>query len=146
MYYISIFSHMSILYLCSSVLVKTKTLLIRFSGVWICWWRVGAQAMCHPYSYCCKAPVQSSRQHNPKGYLRITLHSTHVQLKHEFGTILTGYYNSKWTPVTIDCVGPSMIRLWPTNVLGRLVHILEFKSTVAMLPNDQTILNIDFDI
>ena len=50
-------------------------LVIRFSGVWICWWRIGAQGTCHPYSYCCKAPVQSSWQHNPKGYIRITRHS-----------------------------------------------------------------------
>ena len=66
-------------------------LVLRFSGVWICWWRIGAQATCHPYSYCCKAQVQSSRQHNPKGYIGITRHSIHVELKHEFGTILTGY-------------------------------------------------------
>ena len=108
-------------------------------GVWICWWRIGAQATCHPYSYCCKAPVQSSRQHNPKGYIRITCHSIHVELKHEFEAILAGYYVSKWTPATSNCVGSSMIRLWPmktsvqTDVLGRLVHLLELKSTVAML-------------
>ena len=32
----------------------------------------------------------AKQQHYPKGYIRITRHSIHVELEHEFGTIWTG--------------------------------------------------------
>ena len=39
----------------------SSPLVIRLSGVWICWWRIRAQATHHPHSYCCKAVIQYPR-------------------------------------------------------------------------------------